>query len=98
MTEDLESVAGRRAARERSRAAVVDALVAERAAVLALARRKAGQIDVAVAARRLSADEATIRKQAISVFADEIAQGLHVDRDDADVRAGMRARLKQGGQ
>lgn len=71
-------------------------IVAERAGVLALAKRHCGQIDVLVRQGRVSADEATTLKERVRAFADQIAQGLHVQTDDdRAVRAAMREVLKR---
>lgn len=72
--------------------AVTAAIVAERAGVLALAKRHCGQVDAMVARCALSADEATPLKERLRAFADQVAQGLHVaTEDDRAVRAAMRS-------
>jgi hypothetical protein len=71
---------------------VTEAIVAERAGVLALARRQCGQIDALTARGTMTGGEATLLKERLRGFADQVAAGLHVQtEDDRAVRAAMRA-------
>lgn len=69
----------------------IDTIVAERAGVLAHARRVRATIDRHFAWRRLSEDDAELLRRAIAVFAGDIAIGLHMDgADPSGVGAAMR--------
>jgi hypothetical protein len=73
----------------------VETIVAERAGVLALAKRHCTQVDAMVARGTIAGDEATLLKERLRAFADQVAQGLHIETmDDRAVRAPMRAILK----
>lgn len=67
-----------------------ETIVAERAAILTYRRRKAEGIDEYVRAGRLTVEEGAMCKRWIAAFADDIAIGLHVERDPDGVRQAMR--------
>lgn len=70
---------------------VTATIVAERAGVLSLAKRQCVHIDRVAARGTISDADATLLKQQTWAFADQVAQGLHIQADDdAAVRAAMR--------
>ena len=84
---------GRR--RSRQSMAVTEAIVTERAGVLAHARAFCAALDRWQARCRFGEAEAKDIKRAVRNFANDIAIGLHVDGEDAGaVRETMRARIK----
>lgn len=66
-------------------------IVRERSGVLGLARARGRAIDQVVRRGRMDADEAAAIKKALTVFAGDIAIGLHVEgSDDPEIRHAMR--------
>lgn len=78
--------------------ATVDAVVAERAGVLAFARSKCGEIDASAARGDITQEEADWLKPCLRAFADSIETGLHRDGHELpEVRAALRAIVKGEG-
>lgn len=67
-----------------------EAIVAERTAILTYRRKKAVGIDEHVRAGRLTQEEGALCKRWLAAFADDIAIGLHVERDPDGVRQALR--------
>ena len=69
-------------------------IASERAAVLAFARARGEAIDKMVIRGHLTEEQGSERKRAISLFADDIATGLHVPAVDMRaIRVAVRAAI-----
>ena len=72
-----------------------DRVLAERSGILTHARRYCTGVDQQLGRGTLTADEAALIKRTVNTFAGDLAIGLHVDGDDAELRAAMRELLER---